>query len=385
MDFTVVDEMLGNSVIKVVGVGGGGSNAVNRMIECGISGVEFLVANTDHQALGKSQAAVKVPIGQDTTKGLGAGGKPEIGEAAAQEDKDLIRSHLDGADMVFITAGMGGGTGTGAAPIIAKVAREVGALTVAVVTKPFDYEGPKKKRLAEEGVKKLHENVDTLITIPNQKLLSILEGKTSVKAALQKADDVLRMGVQGISDLITEAGDINIDFADVKTIMEGKGDALMGIGFGSGENRAVDAATSAIRNPLMEEVHLDGAQGLLVNIIAGEDFAMEELSEIMGIITTNMHEDALVIHGMTMREDYKDSISVTVIATGFRNNSGSFESAEEARREAESDVVGLKEFESLSQGGIQRTPNSFLGLRGGEGDMDVPAVIRLRNRLEGRG
>jgi cell division protein FtsZ len=319
MDFTVVEEMLGNSVIKVVGVGGGGSNAVNRMIECGISGVEFLVANTDHQALGKSAAAVKVPIGQDTTKGLGAGGKPEIGEAAAQEDKDLIRSHLDGADMVFITAGMGGGTGTGAAPIIAKVAREVGALTVAVVTKPFDYEGPKKKRLAEEGIKKLHENVDTLITIPNQKLLSILEGKTSVKAALQKADDVLRMGVQGISDLITEAGDINIDFADVKTIMEGKGDALMGIGFGSGENRAVDAATSAIRNPLMEEVHLDGAEGLLVNIIAGEDFAMEELSEIMGIITANMHPDALVIHGMTMREDYKDSISVTVIATGFRS------------------------------------------------------------------
>jgi cell division protein FtsZ len=385
MDFTVVEEMLGNSVIKVVGVGGGGSNAVNRMIECGISGVEFLVANTDHQALGKSAAAVKVPIGQDTTKGLGAGGKPEIGEAAAQEDKDLIRSHLDGADMVFITAGMGGGTGTGAAPIIAKVAREVGALTVAVVTKPFDYEGPKKKRLAEEGIKKLHENVDTLITIPNQKLLAILEGKTSVKAALQKADDVLRMGVQGISDLITEAGDINIDFADVKTIMEGKGDALMGIGFGSGENRAVDAATSAIRNPLMEEVHLDGAEGLLVNIIAGEDFAMEELSEIMGIITANMHPDALVIHGMTMREDYKDSISVTVIATGFRSGAGAFDSTEEVRREPESDVVGLKEFESLSQGGIQRTPNSFLGLRGGEGDMDVPAVIRLRNRLEGRG
>jgi cell division protein FtsZ len=202
---------------------------------------------------------------------------------------------------------------------------------------------------------------------------------------LQKADDVLRMGVQGISDLITEAGDINIDFADVKTIMEGKGDALMGIGFGSGENRAVDAATSAIRNPLMEEVHLDGAEGLLVNIIAGEDFAMEELSEIMGIITANMHPDALVIHGMTMREDYKDSISVTVIATGFRSGAGAFDSTEEVRREPESDVVGLKEFESLSQGGIQRTPNSFLGLRGGEGDMDVPAVIRLRNRLEGRG
>jgi cell division protein FtsZ len=192
-------------------------------------------------------------------------------------------------------------------------------------------------------------------------------------------------GFRGFLTLLPKPGISTSTLLMSKTIMEGKGDALMGIGFGSGENRAVDAATSAIRNPLMEEVHLDGAQGLLVNIIAGEDFAMEELSEIMGIITTNMHEDALVIHGMTMREDYKDSISVTVIATGFRNNSGSFESAEEARREAESDVVGLKEFESLSQGGIQRTPNSFLGLRGGEGDMDVPAVIRLRNRLEGRG
>ena len=267
MDFSVMgDAPVSPTVIKVIGAGGGGSNAVNRMIEEGLQHVEFIVANTDKQALSKSVAENKIVIGSKLTNGLGAGGKPEIGEKAAIEDSEAIANILKGADMVFVTAGMGGGTGTGAAPVIAKIAKEQGALTVGVVTKPFDFEGNTKKRLAEEGIRKLHENVDTLIVIPNQYLLKIVDKKTSISQAFKLADDVLRQGVQGISDLITHPGEVNIDFADVKTTMEGKGDAILGIGIGEGENRAVDAALKAIDNPLLEDSHIDGAKNILVNI-----------------------------------------------------------------------------------------------------------------------
>ena len=256
IDFSIVDDKIGEkaanpTVIKVIGVGGGGSNAVNRMIDAGIKNVEFIVANTDLQALSGSRAPKKIGIGSKLTGGLGAGGKPEIGEQAAEEDIDTIANMLKGADMVFVTAGMGGGTGTGAAPIIAKAAKENGALTVGVVTKPFDFEGKVKMRLADEGIAKLHEQVDTLIVIPNQNLLRIVDKTTPIKQAFLIADDVLRQGVQGISDLITQPGEVNIDFADVRTTMEGKGDAILGVGKGEGENRAVDAATAAINNPLL--------------------------------------------------------------------------------------------------------------------------------------
>jgi len=261
IDFSVVGEKTANpTVIKVIGAGGGGSNAVNRMIESGIKNVEFIVVNTDLQALAGSHAHQKIGIGSKLTGGLGAGGKPEIGEQAAEEDFETIENVLKGADMVFITAGMGGGTGTGAAPIIAKIAKQQGALTVGVVTKPFDFEGRAKMRLADEGICKLREEVDTLIVIPNQHLLRIVDKKTPIKQAFLVADDVLRQGVQGISDLITQPGEVNIDFADVRTTMQGKGDAILGVGAGSGDSRALDAATAAITNPLLEDSHIEGAK-----------------------------------------------------------------------------------------------------------------------------
>jgi cell division protein FtsZ len=270
------------TVITVVGVGGGGSNAVNRMIDAGLPDVNFIAMNTDQQALSGSYAEIKIALGQKLTGGLGAGGNPDVGESAAIEDTDHIRELLSGSDMVFITAGMGGGTGTGAAPVIAGIARELGILTVAVVTRPFSFEGIRKQKIAQGGIDKLREQVDTLITIPNQHLLTIVEKNTPIRQAFLVADDVLRQGVQGISDLITQAGDINIDFADVRTIMKGKGDAIMGIGIGTGANRAVDAATNAINNPLLEDANIEGAKGLLVNVSGGSNFALNEYQEVMG-------------------------------------------------------------------------------------------------------
>ncbi|MDC7240960.1 MAG: cell division protein FtsZ, partial [Spirochaetales bacterium] len=318
MELEILDETLGNkTVIKVIGAGGGGSNAVNRMISCGVQGVEFIATNTDLQALEKSEASIKLPLGTKLTGGLGAGGNPDIGAQAAEEDKETLKNILKGADMVFITAGMGGGTGTGSAPVIARIAKELGALTVAVVTKPFSFEQRRKMALAEDGIRKLYEECDTVITIPNENLMKIVEKNTPIREAFLKADDVLRMGVQGISDLITQHGEINIDFADVKAVMNGQGEALMGIGTGRGDNRAIDAATSAINNPLLEDASIDGAIGLLVNVSHGQDFALAEFAEVMDIITENTDSEAIVISGVTNDDAMDDEIKVTVIATGF--------------------------------------------------------------------
>jgi cell division protein FtsZ len=303
--------------IKVVGVGGGGGNAVNRMIQAGIKGVEFLVANTDLQAMRHALAPVKLQIGGKLTKGLGAGANPEIGKQAALEDTDRILEALSGADMIFITTGMGGGTGTGAAPIIASLAAELGALTVAVVTKPFNFEGKRRRVQAEQGIRALRETVDTLITIPNERLLNFVERATSLGDSFKIADDILRQAVQGISDLITVPGEINLDFADVKTIMHGMGMALMGTGVSSGEHRAVEAAQRAISSPLLEEASIEGAKGVLINVTGGSDMTLFEVHEAASIIQEAADEEANIIFGTVIDPKMKDEIKVTVIATGF--------------------------------------------------------------------
>jgi len=303
--------------IKVIGVGGGGCNAVNRMIAAGIQGVEFLVANTDLQALRASLAPTKIQIGGKLTKGLGAGANPEVGKNAALEDTDKILAALEGADMVFLTSGLGGGTGTGAAPVIASLAAEMGALTVAVVTKPFAFEGKKRKTQADQGVRELKESVDTLITIPNDRLLGFVERGTPAAEAFRIADDILRQAVQGISDLITIPGDINLDFADVRTIMSGMGIALMGTGIAAGEHRAVEAAQRAISSPLLEDASINGARGILINITGGHDMTLHEVSEAASIIQENADADANIIFGMVLDPSMKDEVKVTVIATGF--------------------------------------------------------------------
>ena len=366
------------TVIKVIGAGGGGSNAVNRMIECGLKNVQFIAANTDLQVLELSNAPVKLPIGSKLTAGLGAGGKPEVGEKAALEDRDMIANALRGADMVFVTAGMGGGTGTGAAPVIASVARELGALTVGVVTKPFEFEGKYKMRLAEEGIAKMREAVDTLIVIPNQHLLKIVEKKTSIKTAFLIADDVLRQGVQGISDLITIPGIINIDFADVRSTMEGQGDALMGIGVGSGENKAVDAATNAINNPLLEDCRIEGSRRILVNVTGGEDLTLSEYQEIINIITANADENAVIISGTATDPSFQDKVQVTVIATGF-NAEAVRETkpvAVEAKgRNIDSDFIRFDEWQTMTG----KKSSEFLSHRNvSDDDLDIPTVIRDR-------
>lgn len=303
--------------IKVIGVGGSGCNAVNTMIRMGLEGVEFITANTDKQALEASLAPTKLPIGQELTKGLGAGANPEIGRKAALEDYARISELLAGSDMVFITAGMGGGTGTGAAPIFAKIAKEVGALTVGVVTKPFQFEGKKRSKHAIAGLQSLRENVDSLITIPNQRLLAISGASLSMVDAFKKADEVLLNAVQGISDLINHTGLINSDFADVRTIMQNKGLALMGIGYGEGEHRAVEAATSAISSPLLEDISIDGATGIIINITGGSNLKIHEVNEATTLIMEAAHEDAEIIFGTVIDENMNDRVKVTVIATGL--------------------------------------------------------------------
>jgi cell division protein FtsZ len=303
--------------IKVVGVGGGGSNAVNRMISAGLGGVDFLVANTDVQALKQSKAPVKIQIGDKLTKGLGAGANPEVGREAALEDTEKIIEALEGADMVFVTTGLGGGTGTGAAPIVASLAAELGALTVAVVTKPFAFEGKKRQMQAERGLADLQECVDTIITIPNERLLVTLERGTSLFDAFRIADDILRQAVQGISDLIVVPGLINLDFADVKAVMSGMGMALMGTGTAIGENRAVEAAKRAISSKLLEDGSMQGARGVLFNITGGNDLLLHEVSEASAIIHDAAHADANIIFGAVLDESMKDEVKITVIATGF--------------------------------------------------------------------
>ncbi len=303
--------------IKVIGVGGGGGNAINTMITEGISSVEFIAANTDLQALETNLAPLKIQLGGALTKGLGAGADPDIGRNSALEDQTRIAEALAGSDMVFVTAGMGGGTGTGAAPVIASVAREVGALTVGVVTKPFQFEGRRRRRQADEGIKNLSSAVDTLITIPNQRLLAIAGDQTTILEAFKKADEVLLHAVQGISDLITVRGLVNVDFADVRTIMTGKGLALMGTGRASGPTRAVEAAEMAISSPLLEDVSIEGATGILVNITGGVDMTLNEINEAMSLIEGASHEEANIIFGNVIEEDMRDELMVTVIATGF--------------------------------------------------------------------
>ena len=303
--------------IKVIGIGGGGGNAVNTMIGAKLTGVDFMVANTDIQAIEANRAPVKIQLGEKITKGLGAGANPEIGRRAALEDIERIRSYLAGADMIFITAGMGGGTGTGGAPVIAKLAREVGALTVGVVTKPFIFEGKKRMRQAEEGVRELKESVDTLIVIPNQRLLSIAVKTTTMLEAFQKADDILLQAVRGISDLVVTPGLINLDFADVRTVMAEMGLALMGAASASGENRAVEAAQKAISSPLLEDISIHGARGVLINVTGGSDLGLMEVNEAATMIQEEAHEEANIIFGAVIDERMKDEVRITVIATGF--------------------------------------------------------------------
>ncbi len=302
--------------IKVIGVGGGGNNAVNRMISSGLQGVEFIAVNTDAQALLHAMAPQRIQIGEKLTKGLGAGANPEIGEKAAQESRDEIMAALKGADMVFVTAGMGGGTGTGAAPVVAECARELGALTVGVVTKPFSFEGRRRLKQAETGTANLKEKVDTIITIPNDRLLQVIDKKTSMMDAFSIADDVLRQGVQGISDLIAVPGLINLDFADINSVMNNAGSALMGIGVGKGENAAISAAQAAINSPLLE-TSIQGARGVLYNICGGPNLTLFEVNEASQIIQEAAHEEANIIFGSSIDETLEEEVRVTVIATGF--------------------------------------------------------------------
>src|SRR5437762_7659161 len=309
------------AVLKVVGVGGGGTNAVNRMVDVGLSGVEFIAVNTDAQALMMTDADVKIQIGAQATRGLGAGADPEIGLAAAQESRDELKEALKGADMVFITAGEGGGTGTGGAPIVAELGQEIGALTVGVVTRPFGFEGRKRAEQAERGIDQLRDRVDTLIVIENDRLLQVVERQTTVVEAFRMADDILRQGVQGITDLITEPGLVNLDFADVRTIMRDAGSALMGIGRASGENRAAEAARSAVSSPLLE-ASIERATGLLLNVTRGSDIGLFEVNEAAEVVTGAADQNANVIFGAVIDDSIGDQVQVTVIATGFGGQTG---------------------------------------------------------------
>lgn len=356
--------------IKVVGVGGGGGNAVNRMIEAGVEGVEFVAVNTDAQMLINSQAPITVRIGDKLTKGLGAGGRPESGERAAEESIETLNEVVRGADMVFITAGMGGGTGSGASPIVAKLARESGALTVGVVTRPFDFEGAKRRRVADESIANLKEHVDALITIPNQRLIHLVDPKTPFTEAFRIADDVLRQGIQGISDLIIRPGMINLDFADVKTIMRDAGSALMAIGRGTGEQRTVDAARAAIESPLLE-MSIDGATGVLYNISAGSDLTLTEVSEAAEVIRNAADDDAEIIFGTSIDESLGRDVTITLIATGFQ---GSRSPRGRARTEPERRPA--RQVEQQPQRQLDRTP-----LMPEEDLAQEPAILRfLRER-----
>ncbi|MFC4404662.1 cell division protein FtsZ [Gracilibacillus xinjiangensis] len=364
--------------IKVIGVGGGGSNAVNRMIEHGVQGVDFIAVNTDAQALNLSKAEVKMQIGTKLTRGLGAGANPEVGRKAAEESKEQIEEILKGADMVFVTAGMGGGTGTGAAPVIAAVAKELGALTVGVVTRPFTFEGRKRATQAVTGIDGLKSNVDTLIVIPNDRLLEIIDKNTPMLEAFREADNVLRQGVQGISDLIATPGLINVDFADVKTIMADKGSALMGIGIATGENRAAEAAKKAISSPLLE-TSIDGAHGVLMNITGGTNLSLYEVQEAADIVTSAADQEVNVIFGSVINEDLKDEIVVTVIATGFdetqlKNVQGKAKPALQQKP-----VAREREKDEKKQ---EPTPASTTSSRTKqqEDTLDIPAFLRNRNR-----
>jgi cell division protein FtsZ len=368
--------------IKVIGAGGGGCNAVNRMIEHGLQEVDFIAANTDQQALSMSKAGTTLTLGTKLTGGLGAGGRPEIGEKAAMEDRDSIANMLKGTDMVFVTAGMGGGTGTGAAPVIAQVAREQGALTVGVVTTPFEFEGQRKMELAEEGIAKMRNAVDTLIIIPNEHLWSIIDKKTTKREAFLKADDVLRQGVQGISDLITVSGDMNLDFADVKTTMEGQGEALMGIGVGTGENRALKAAKKAVDNPMLKDTTIAGARHILINITSGNEIMAFEMKEIADYIKEKADPKALIKVGTVEDAGGDDRLQVTVVATGFRgkNISGAeMSQSPEDSNPKEPSFIGINDWDEMISYPNKR-PESF-PRNNMEDIMNIPAVLRNKEFL----
>lgn len=364
------------AVIKVVGVGGGGNNALNRMIEAGLKGVEFIAVNTDAQALLMSDADVKLHIGSKLTRGLGAGADPVVGEAAAEESREQIKEVLAGADMVFVTAGKGGGTGTGAAPVIAEIARELGALTVGVVTRPFGFEGRRRAVQADEGITKLKEKVDTLITIPNDRLLQIAEKRTTMLDAFRQADDVLRQGTQGITDLITVPGLINLDFADVRTVMSNAGSALMGIGIGTGDNRAIDAARGAISSPLLE-ASVEGAKGVLINLTGPPDISLLEVNEAAELISNSAHQDANIIFGSVVDETLVDEVRVVVVATGFdqvrrRDKSPGLSSREE-RKERGSAVPSISD--DLGDTNLDFLPKKeTISLAGDE--IEIPSFLR---------
>lgn len=340
--FELTDSSAHNAVIKVIGVGGGGGNAVEHMMQESIEGVEFICANTDAQALKKSNASVLLQLGEDLTKGLGAGADPEVGRKAAEENRDRIRDVLEGSDMIFITAGMGGGTGTGAAPVFAQIARELGILTVAVVTKPFIFEGKKRMQVAEHGIRDLAKNVDSLITIPNNKLLSVLGKNITLLNAFRSANNVLLGAVQGIAELITRPGLINVDFADVRTVMSEMGMAMMGTGVSIGDNRATEAAQAAISSPLLEDIDLSGARGVLVNITAGLDMSIGEFESVGEVVKSFTSENATVVVGTVIDPEMSDELRVTVVATGL------------GRREDDATVVGahhLRILETTKQDG----------------------------------
>jgi len=397
--------------IKVIGVGGGGGNAVNRMLERRLRGIDFISANTDVQALRKNKAPMKLQLGPDLTRGLGAGGDPEVGRKAALEDTERILEVLDGSDMIFLTAGLGGGTGTGAAPIIAALASEIGALTVAVVTRPFGFEGRRRQALADRGIEELASAVDTLITIPNERLLQFVERGTSLAEAFRIADDVLGQAVQGISDLITVPGEVNVDFADVKSIMTGMGMALMGTGVAKGEDRAVEAAQRAISSPLLEETSIEGAKGVLLNISGGRDLTLHEVAEAARIVGERVDPEANIISGMVIDEAMEDEMKVTVIATGFAyqgENGGSWKDlfpqsrgmqprqsarpvAAQAAEDAPAQAERAEGAESTDEGGQPRIPffRKVLAQQQGEDpggfgpnwsanvdDFDIPTVLR---------
>ena len=365
-------EYTASARIKVIGVGGGGGNAVNTMISSGLTGVEFIVMNTDAQDLGRSLASRRFQLGSQLTKGLGAGANPEVGREAALEDRDRIAELIGSADMVFVTAGMGGGTGTGAAPVIAQVARECGALTVAVVTRPFHFEGKRRRRQADEGVERLSQAVDTLITIPNQRLVSMSSDKTTMTQAFQMADEVLLQAVKGVSDLINDQGMVNVDFADVRTTMSGKGVALMGVGSATGEHKIVDAAQRAISSPLLDDVSIVGATSVLINVTGNSALTMYEINEASSLIQEEAHEDAEVIWGWVIDDTMEDEARVTVIATGFSQaQSASSSLPNRVVKEVMAGGRGAGSGRSLGRGIVSGIDNQRM-----YDDYDVPSLFR---------
>jgi len=377
---------LNGAKIRVIGVGGCGGNAVNNMINRNLTGVSFISANTDKQVLDTNLAQIKLQIGKETTKGLGAGGNPEIGEISAEEDANDIKDSLEGSDMIFITAGMGGGTGTGAAPVVAKVAKDTGALVVGIVTEPFVWEG-KRSKIAEEGINKLREHVDALITIPNQKLIDITDKKVTFKQAMAIADEVLFNATKGISDIIVKPGLVNVDFADVKSVMKDTGDALMGIGTATGENRAYDATQSALNSPLLDSISINGAKGILINITGNEDITtLHEVAEVVSIVQEAAGSDVLVYHGVVLVEEPMDELMVTVVATGFNKNSdgSAFVSKRTNSNEKNENLFFKKNNENKTEivnnkvvaDDIYTKPN--ISPRGPDElkDFDVPAYVR---------